>query len=496
MSHQQKNRPNTSGSLLYGKVPPQVIDFEEAVLGACMLEKDTFNTVLEIIPHKEVFYLDAHMKIYGAMLALMKSGSPVDLLTITDQLRKTNDLETVGGAYALTRLTMSVMSSANVEVHSRIVYEKYLQREAIRISGSIMSDAYEDSTDVFDLLDRAQKDFQIIADIPGAKRTTTIARSAAKLLEELYEHRSQPGDITGISTGFPTMDKKMYGWQKSNLIILAARPSVGKTAFAINLAFNATWTPYKKVGVIFFSMEMMHTRVSKRALAFTSKIGLTLLNTPKELTEIDLQHLQNGIKELAKYNIFIDDTASLSALDLRNKSKKIMRENPEITDWVIIADYLQLIRSEVKGNSVEQLTQISRDFKKIPMELNCPLIALSQLNRDKSPTDIPTLSDLRGSGSIEQDADDVLFLSNPSKEMVDKNPFYKDKILVTGAKFRDGRLFELALSYDKELQFFAEPAREFKSGASKPPSGYQQQPRNFYEPQKDQTPDAKDDIPF
>jgi replicative DNA helicase len=243
MRNDKIQRRTDFSTLLYGKIPPQAPEFEEAVLGAIMLERDTLSTVVEILPHEEVFYMDAHQKIYSAILSLNHAGYVIDLLTVTEELRKTGDLETVGGTHFVTKLTMSVMSSAHIETHARIIYEKYMQRELIRISGSVISDAYENGTDVFELLDQAQNELQVVADVPGAKKSIHISTSAAGVMSDIYQNREAEGHITGVPTGYSSMDEKMYGWQNTDLTILAARPSVGKTAFALNLAFNAVMSP-------------------------------------------------------------------------------------------------------------------------------------------------------------------------------------------------------------------------------------------------------------
>src|ERR1700748_2991496 len=248
-----RNRKPDITTLVYGKVPPQAPELEEAVLGACMLEKDTFAQVLEIIQSAECFYADAHQKIYSAMRRLFDKGTPVDLLTITDELRKSNELEIVGGAYYLSRLTMSVLSSAHVEAHARIVMEKFIQRELIRISGSVISDAYEDSTDVFDLLDKAESGLYEITDKHLRKNFRSLQDILVKTVNEIDENRKKTDDITGVPSSFKELDAMTGGWQKTDLIILAARPAVGKTAFTLNLAMNAAMHPHKPHGVAIFS---------------------------------------------------------------------------------------------------------------------------------------------------------------------------------------------------------------------------------------------------
>src|SRR6185312_2397175 len=269
-----RNRKPDITSLVYGKVPPQAPELEEAVLGAVMLEKDKLAEVLEIIQSEDCFYVDAHQKIYAAVRRLFDKGMPVDRLTVTEELRKSNELEIVGGAYYLTRLTMSVLSSAHVEAHSRLVMEKFIQRELIRISGSVISDAYEDSTDVFDLLDKAESGLYEITDKHLRKNFKSLQEVLIRTMNEIDENRKKTDDITGVPSGFAGLDRLTGGWQKTDLIILAARPSVGKTAFALNLAMNASMNSAKAFPVAVFSLEMGAGQIVKRMLSAVSEVGM------------------------------------------------------------------------------------------------------------------------------------------------------------------------------------------------------------------------------
>lgn len=451
ITHKPELNPAT-----YGKIPPQAPELEEAVLGAIMLESDTLDLILEILPHPEVFYADAHQKIYRAVLDMHNKRQSIDLLTITEQLRKVNQLEIIGGAYALTKLTMAVMSSAHAEHHARIIYEKYIQRELIRIGGATINGAYDNSADAFELLEQAQSDLQILSDIPGATNSLHISASAVQVMKDILETREKGIEITGITTGYPSIDHAMYGWQKTDLTILAARPSVGKTAFALNLAFNAVRDKNKKAKVCIFSLEMGHKRITKRVLAFSSSVSLEVINRPVNLSDGEVRQMHASIIKLKNQGIYLDDTPVLTTVGLRRRMRKLMKTDPA-AEWLFIIDYLQLMTSSAKGNSVEQITQISRDLKLIAKELDVPLIALSQLNRDKENDEAPTLRDLRGSGSIEQDADNVMFLYRPSKQMMQERPEVANKICLSGQKFRDGVPFELLLQFEKEYQLFIEP---------------------------------------
>jgi replicative DNA helicase len=243
------------GTMVYGKIPPQAKELEEAVLGAIMLESGAFDTVVEILK-PECFYLEGHQRIYRAMQGLAQKSQPIDILTVVEELRFRQELEMIGGAYYVTKLTNAVVSTANIETHSRIILQKFIQRELIRISGEIIGDAYEDSTDVFDLLDDAESKLFEITNNHLRKNFDSIDTVLVKTIQRIEDLRHRQDEITGVPSGFPSLDKITYGWQPTDLIILAARPAVGKTAFALNLARNAALHPTKPVPVAFFSLEM------------------------------------------------------------------------------------------------------------------------------------------------------------------------------------------------------------------------------------------------
>src|SRR5258707_14501414 len=259
---QRRKSPLDLGTMVYGKVPPQAKDLEEAVLGAIMLEKNAFDAVIEILK-PECFYVEAHQRIFQSMQSLANKSQPIDILTVVEELRFKEELEMVGGPYYVTKLTNAVVSSANIEAHSRIILQKFIQRELIRISGEIIGDAYEDSTDVFDLLDDAESKLFGITNNHLRKNFDTIDSVLVKTIQRIEDMRNRDEDITGVPTGFPSLDKLTYGWQKTDLIILAARPSVGKTAFALNLARSAAVTadPKKAIPIAFFSLEMSSSQL-------------------------------------------------------------------------------------------------------------------------------------------------------------------------------------------------------------------------------------------
>ncbi len=455
-----RSRKPDLATLVYGKVPPQAPELEEAVLGASMLEKDTFAQVLEIIQSEECFYVDAHQKIYAAMRRLFDKGTPVDLLTITEELRKNNELELIGGAYYLTRLTMSVLSSAHVEAHARIVMEKFIQRELIRISGSVISDAYEDSTDVFDLLDKAESGLYEITDKHLRKNFRSLQDVLVKTMNEIEENRKKTDDITGVPSGFKGLDRLTSGWQKTDLIILAARPSVGKTAFALNLAMNAAMNSAKPFPVAVFSLEMGAGQIVKRMLSAVSEVNMESITRGKMAEHEFIQMSQRMVK-LAQAKIFLDDQAALNIFELRAKARRLKQKHDI---QLILIDYLQLMQANVdkSGNREQEISKISRDLKALAKELEVPIIALSQLNRSvetRKESKIPQLSDLRESGAIEQDADLVMFLYRPEYHGIGNDAMgetIEGETQIHIAKHRNGSTGMEKVRFIKEYQKFVD----------------------------------------
>lgn len=453
-----RNRKPDITNLVYGKVPPQAPELEEAVMGAIMLEKDTFALVLEIIQTEEVFYMDSHQKIYACMRSLFDKGTPVDLLTVTEELRKNNELEIIGGSYYLTRLTMSVLSSAHVEAHARIIVEKFIARELIRISGSVINDAYEDSTDVFDLLDKAENGLFSITDTHLRKSFTDLKTVLVKALGEIDDVRNKKDDMTGVPSGYSNIDNLTNGWQKTDLIILAARPSVGKTAFALNLAMNAALNPRKSYPVAVFSLEMSAGQVARRMLSCVCEVLMESIMRGK-LQEHEFLQLSQRMVRLANAPIFVDDQGALNIFELRAKARRLKQKHDI---QMILIDYLQLMRgtTEGKGSREQEISKISRDLKQLAKELEVPIIALSQLNRSvesRKENKIPQLSDLRESGAIEQDADLVMFLYRPEYYGLSNDEMgetVEGEIQIHFAKHRNGSTGMEKLKFIKEYQKF------------------------------------------
>src|SRR5688500_8693323 len=325
----RKSRRKSSldmSTMVYGKVPHQAKDLEEAVLGAIMLEKSAFDTVVEILK-PECFYLEANQRIYRAMQGLQQKNQPIDILTVVEELKSREELDVVGGPYYVTRLTNSVVSSANIDAHARIILQKFIQRELIRISGEIITDAYEDSTDVFDLLDQAESKMYEVTSKHLKNNYESIDSVLVKTIQRIEDLRHRNEDITGEPSGFPSLDKVTYGWQSTDLIILAARPAVGKTAFALNLARNAALHPTRPTGVAVFSLEMSAGQLVQRILSAESEIMLEKIARGK-MEEHEMKQLyQKGIQRLAQAPIFIDDSAALNIFELRAKCRRLKTMN-------------------------------------------------------------------------------------------------------------------------------------------------------------------------
>jgi replicative DNA helicase len=463
IDRKNRRKPNVDiSTMLYGKVPPQARELEEAVLGAVMLEKSAFDTVIEILK-PECFYVDAHQKIFRAFVSLANNSQPIDILTVVEELKKREDLELVGGAYFVTKLTNTVVSSANLEAHARIVLQKFIQRELIRTSGETITEAFEDSTDVFDLLDAAEGRLFEITNNHLRKNYSDLQTVLMNTLKRIDNLRNSKEELSGVTSGFPGLDRITFGWQPTDLIILAARPAVGKTAFALNLARNAALHPTKPTAVVMFSLEMSAGQLVQRILSAESEIWLEKIARGK-LEEYEMQQLLvKGINRLDKAPIFIDDTPALNIFELRAKSRRLKNKH---NIGLIIIDYLQLMSGtgdNKNGNREQEISNISRNLKGLAKELDVPIIALSQLSREvekrKEGNKMPQLSDLRESGAIEQDADMVMFLYRPEYYDVTTNEMGEDnkgETHVRIAKHRNGSLDTIKLRAKLHIQKFVE----------------------------------------
>jgi replicative DNA helicase len=405
------NRKNTlNGNYLeHGKVPPQAVDLEEAVLGAMMLEQDAVSAVIDILK-PEVFYKEAHQKIFSAIFSLFSKSEPVDILTVTNELKSSGELEMVGGPYYITMLTSRIASSANVEYHARIILQKHIQRELIRISSGIIKDAFEDTTDVFDLLDRAEQGLFNVSESNLRRNFEDMPSLVKQAIEDIESAKNSDSHMRGVPSGYVELDRITSGWQKSDLVILAARPAMGKTAFALSMARNIAVQFDKPVAV--FSLEMSAVQLVTRLISSETELPAGKLKKG-DLAEHEWQQLNSKINSLVNAKIFIDDTPALSIFELRAKCRRLKQQHDI---QMVFVDYLQLMTAggEARGNREQEISTISRSLKALAKELNIPVLALSQLSRavESRPgsSKKPILSDLRESGAIEQDADLVMFI--------------------------------------------------------------------------------------
>ena len=440
----------------FGKAPPQALDMEEAVLGAVMLEKEAVITVLEILK-PECFYKEANQKIFQAISDLNAREFPVDLYTVTEELRATGLLEAVGGPVYVTQLTAKVVSAANVEYHSRIVAQKHIQRELIRASTMIQTRAFDDAEDVTELLDFSENEIFQIAEGNIRREIAPINAVIKDALKEIEEAGKREDALVGIPSGFTTLDHLTSGWQKAELIIIAARPSMGKTAFALSMARNMAIEHRKSVAI--FSCEMSSIQLVNRLIVAETDIPSNKIKNGR-LDEKDWKHLEVIIKKLERAPIFIDDTPAISITELRGKCRRLVAQHK--LD-IVIVDYLQLMSSSDNAGSREQeVSLISRSLKSIAKELNVPILALSQLNRSvemRGGTKRPQLSDLRESGAIEQDADMVVFIHRQEKFGI---PEFEDGSSTKGiaeiilAKNRNGPVDDVRLRFREEKAQFTD----------------------------------------
>jgi replicative DNA helicase len=397
-----------------GKVPPQAIDLEQAVLGAMMLEKNAVNDTIDILS-VDSFYDPKHQSIFRAIHQLFGTSQPIDLLTVVNKLRQNGELEMAGGHVYVSQLTNRVASAAHVEFHARIIAQKYIQRELIRMCSDVLKTAYDETTDVFDLLSNAEKDLFAIAENNMKKNVDVMQNVVREAIDEIEKASKNSDGISGIPTGFRDLDKLTSGWQRSDMIVIAARPAMGKTAFVLSMARN-TAVDYG-MGVAFFSLEMSSVQLVKRLISSESRIEAEKLRKG-DLQEHEFQQLHSRITKLSTAPIYIDDTPGISIFDLRAKCRRLKMQ---YDIQLVIIDYLQLMTAGGNtkgggGNREQEISSISRSIKEIAKELNVPVIALSQLSRSvetRGGDKRPVLSDLRESGAIEQDADIVSFIYRP-----------------------------------------------------------------------------------
>ena len=403
---------NPQGDL--GKVPPQALELEQAVLGAMMLEKSAVNDSIDVLGTPEAFYDPKHQAIFNAVQQLFGASEPIDLLTVTEKLKKLGELELAGGVVYLSSLTQRVGSVAHIEHHSRIIIQKYIQRQVIKMSNNLLKNSFDETKDVFELLGSAQEELFAITQNNMKKGYHTMQTSMMEAMAEIERATKIQDGVSGIPTGFKDLDKITAGWQRSDMIVIAARPAMGKTAFVLSMARN-TAVEYGK-GVAVFSLEMSNVQLVKRLISSETRIPAEKLRKGN-LADHEMQQLHSRITRLTNAPIFIDDTPGISIFELRAKCRRL-KDKYDI-DMVII-DYLQLMtagsNNKGVGSREQEISQISRSIKEIARELNIPVIALSQLSRSveqRGGDKRPVLSDLRESGAIEQDADIVSFIYRP-----------------------------------------------------------------------------------
>ena len=470
-----------------GKIPPQALDLEEVVLGAMLIDTKGVNEVIDIL-QPDVFYKEAHKIIFEAIFQLFTDTQPIDLLTVSAQLKRTAKLDLVGGDYYLIQLTQKITSSAHIEYHSRIILQKYIQRSLIKISNEIIEESYDETTDVFDLLDKAESKLYEVTQ-GNIKRSSETAQSLVQQAKARIEEIANKEGLSGVATGFAKLDKITSGWQPSDLIIIAARPGMGKTAFVLSMARNIAIDFNMPVAI--FSLEMASIQLITRLISSETGLSSEKLRTGK-LEKHEWEQLSVKVKNLEKAPLFIDDTPSLSIFDLRAKARRLASQH---SIKLIVVDYLQLMTAggsngKGVGNREQEISTISRNLKALAKELSIPVIALSQLSRAVETRNSggtgskrPLLSDLRESGAIEQDADIVSFIYRPEYYKLDEwddeeASSTKGQAEFIIAKHRNGSLENIRLKFVGHLGKF-DNLEDSTSGYDDLPSSMNQDDNPF-----------------
>lgn len=434
-----------------GNMPPQITDVEESVLGALILDQDALSNSIDIVK-PEYFYKEEHVAIFRAISSLFAEGKPVDLLTVSERLKKNGSLDFVGGTYKLVSLTERITSAAHIEYHVRLLSEKYIQRELIRVSTETLRDAYDETKDVLDLLDKTETKFLEINDSNFNSDILGMDVLVRNTINEIEKSQISSEDSTGMLTGFRDLDNKIGGFQRGTLIILAARPAMGKTAFALTMARNMAVDFHKPVAV--FSLEMTASELTSRLISAEASINGRRFKAKGKLEEWEKTMIREKTQPLIQAPIYIDDNPNLTIFELRAKCRRL-KQKYDIQ--MIYIDYLQLMHGgdSVKGGNREQeISYISRQLKALSKELGIPVLALSQLSRaveTRGGTKKPVLSDLRESGAIEQDADIVMFIYRPNYYGEDVDEKAADIII---AKHRAGEVGEVRLNFISQFVKF------------------------------------------
>jgi len=395
-----------------GKVPPQAIDMEEAVLGALLLEPNASIDIVGTVK-PEYFYKENHRKIFSAIMTLVSGHNPVDIYTVAEELKKKEELDEIGGPYYLSQLTMRVAAASHLEYHSKILTQKFIQRELINTSYNILRDAFDDTIPADELLDASQKKLFDLGEMNLRRDTRLVHSVLGEVLDELADVQTREDGLSGLPSGYTSLDRMTLGWQKADLVVIAARPSMGKTAFVLTMARNMSVN--HNIPVAFFSLEMPDAQLVKRLLVSETGLSSEKIRGGKKLKSFEWEQLNQRIINLTKAPLYIDDTPSLSIFEFRAKARRLVASKGV---KLIIIDYMQLMSGppELRGMREQEVAAISRSLKAVAKELNVPVIALSQMNRSSETRGghrKPQLSDLRESGAIEQDADIVIFLYRP-----------------------------------------------------------------------------------
>ena len=448
----------TSTQKIDGKLQPQAIELEEAVLGALMIDNESLSDTIDSL-QPEYFYKPDNQKIFEAIINLFNSSKPVDILTVSEELKRMGDLEAIGGMLYISQLTNNVSSSSNTEFHARIIAEKFIKRSLISISNNIIGDAFNDTIDIFDLLNTAEEKLFNVTEGTLRKSYDKMSILIKGALDNIEVLRQKEDGLSGVPSGFTKLDRVTSGWQKSDLVIIAARPGMGKTAFALSMARNIAINHDKAIG--FFSLEMSSEQLVSRLIASEAELSASKLRRG-DLKDYEMVQLHEKIKQLSDAQIYIDDTPALTVFELRAKARRLVKNhNVEI----IIIDYLQLMSAGGNaGNREQEISTISRSLKGIAKELKIPVIALSQVNRGvESRTGTgskrPMLSDLRESGAIEQDADIVTFIYRPEYYKIyewDNGVDSSSQAEIIIAKHRNGALENVRLKFTAEFAKFSD----------------------------------------
>ena len=447
----------TSTNKVDGKLQPQAIDLERAVLGALMIDNESLSDTIDSL-HPEYFYKREHQKIFEAIVKLFNNTQPVDILTVTEELKKMGEIDFIGGLSYISELTNNIASASNTEFHARIIAEKFIKRSLISISNNIINDAFNESVDIFDLLSSAEEKLFTVTEGTLRKSYDKMSVLIKGALENIEILRNKEDTLSGIPTGFSNLDRVTSGWQASDLIIIAARPGMGKTAFALSMARNIAIDYKKAVG--FFSLEMSSEQLVNRLIASEAQLGANKLRKG-DLADHEMIQLHEKIKYLSEAPIFIDDTPALTIFELRAKARRLVKNHKV---GVLIIDYLQLMHAGGNaGNREQEISTISRSLKGIAKELKIPVIALSQVNRGvESRSGVgskrPMLSDLRESGAIEQDADIVTFIYRPEYYKIfewDNGDDSRGQAEIMIAKHRNGSLANIRLKFTAEFARFS-----------------------------------------